>query len=121
LWLLITSGFRTYRFLPVFWRWFVPRHDGAADCGLRDRLAAARFGAGFDPATGIVRLAAPQRLRAGFREVPSGRERDPHTAFFLEANPGWAAGDELACLCELADDNLTPAGRRMVDSVWRAN
>jgi hypothetical protein len=27
LWLLITSGFRTYRFLPVFWRDFYPRYD----------------------------------------------------------------------------------------------
>src|SRR4051794_21991317 len=24
-WLLLTSGFRTYRFLPVFWREFFPR------------------------------------------------------------------------------------------------
>ncbi len=30
LWLLITSGYRTYRFLPVFWRQFYPRHDGPA-------------------------------------------------------------------------------------------
>ncbi len=28
-WLLITSGFRTYRFLPLFWREFFPRHDAA--------------------------------------------------------------------------------------------
>src|SRR5687767_6154388 len=26
-WLLITSGFRTYRFLPLFWRAFYPRYD----------------------------------------------------------------------------------------------
>ena len=26
-WLLLTSGFRTYRFLPVFWREFFPRFD----------------------------------------------------------------------------------------------
>ena len=26
-WLLLTSGFRTYRFLPVFWREFFPRYD----------------------------------------------------------------------------------------------
>ena len=28
-WLLLTSGFRTYRFLPVFWREFHPRFDAA--------------------------------------------------------------------------------------------
>ncbi len=26
-WLLLSSGFRTYRFLPVFWREFFPRFD----------------------------------------------------------------------------------------------
>ena len=26
-WLLLTSGFRTYRFLSVFWREFYPRYD----------------------------------------------------------------------------------------------
>src|SRR4030095_12234787 len=28
-WLLLTSGFRTYRFLSVFWREFWPRFDRA--------------------------------------------------------------------------------------------
>ena len=28
-WLLLTSGFRTYRFLPLFWREFLPRFDAA--------------------------------------------------------------------------------------------
>jgi hypothetical protein len=34
--------------------------------------------------------------------------------FFLERNPGHAAGDELVSLASLADDNLTPAARRMM-------
>ncbi|MEO1621839.1 MAG: hypothetical protein AAFU53_12515 [Cyanobacteria bacterium J06632_3] len=28
-WLLISSGFRTYRFLPTFWKTFYPRHNQA--------------------------------------------------------------------------------------------
>jgi len=39
---------------------------------------------------------------------------DPHVAFFVRRNPGHARGDELACLCELNESNLTRAGRRMV-------
>ena len=34
-WLLLTSGFRTYRFLPVFWREFFPRYDASAPSGIR--------------------------------------------------------------------------------------
>jgi hypothetical protein len=49
-------------------------------------------------------------------ELPSGRLADPHIAFFLERNPGWKEGDELVCLTEIAEENLTRAGRRM----WHA-
>ena len=44
-WLLLTSGFRTYRFLPVFFRNFYPRYDAdsAEDRMLLDELARERF------------------------------------------------------------------------------
>lgn len=116
-WLLLSAGFRTYRFLPVFWREFWPRAEGVMDewiRGLRDALAAGRFGAQFDAGAGVVRFACPQRLRAALAEVPAGRLRDRHVAFFLESNPGWRGGDELVCLTELGDENLTAAGRRIV-------
>jgi hypothetical protein len=116
IWLLLTSGFRTYRFLPVFWRDFWPRHEAPMTPEvqeLRDHLARERFGTLYD--SGIVRFPEPQVLREGLDEVPEGRLRDPHVAFFLEANPGWVRGDELVCVTELTEENLTPAGWRM----WR--
>lgn len=116
-WLLLSSGFRTYRFLPVFWREFWPRHGAVMPpdaCALRDALARARFGSDYDSSTGIVRFARPQRLRGRLAEVPAERRRDPHVAFFLTANPGHGAGDELVCLTELSDANLTAAGQRIV-------
>jgi hypothetical protein len=118
-WLLLTSGFRTYRFLPVFWREFHPRHDSempAGDRRLRDHLARERFGAQYDPAAGIVRFLRPQQLRGELNGVPGGRDADPHIAFFLSHNPGHERGDELVCLTELSDENLTAAGWRMVES-----
>src|SRR5262245_40054495 len=73
-WLLLTSGFRTYRFLPVFWKEFYPRHDHpipAVEQTLLRRLARERFGSQFDPATGLVRFHQPQRLRNGLSSVPA--------------------------------------------------
>jgi len=118
-WLLLTSGFRTYRFLPVFWREFFPRFDTSTPPEMKrllDQLAQERFGAQFDSHTGVVRFKNPQRLQAGLEGIPAGRERDPHTIFFLARNPGHANGDELACLTELCLENLTAAGRRMMPS-----
>ena len=116
-WLLITSGFRTYRLLSTFWQRFYPRHDEATPPGeqrLLDALAGDRFGEQYDGESGIVRLHRPQVLRPHLAGIPPQRMDDPHVEFFARRNPGHARGDELACLCELTEDNLTRAGRRMV-------
>jgi hypothetical protein len=117
-WLLLTSGFRTYRFLPVFWREFFPRFDVPTPPDLRrllEQLGRERFCAQFLPTPGIVRFASPQKLRESLKEVPAGREHDPHVSFFLSRNPGCVNGDELVCLTELCPENLTAAGRRITN------
>jgi hypothetical protein len=116
-WLLLTSGFRTYRFLPVFFQEFYPRHDRptpAAEQALLDELAGERFGDDFDPARGVVRFAqGATPLRPGLAAASPERRRDPHVEFSLARNPGHAQGDELVCITRLHPDNLTAAGRRM--------
>lgn len=116
-WLLLTSGMRTYRLLSTFWREFYPRAGVALperEGRLLEMLAREEYGAQFDAASGIVRLDDPQRLRAHLREIPAGRLMDSDVAFFVGRNRDHAAGDELVCLCEIAEHNLTRAGRRMV-------
>ena len=111
-WLLITSGFRTYRFLPVFWKEFWPRHDATKRPALLETLARERFGSRY--AEGIVRFEFPQVLRNGLKEVPPSRLTNPHVDYFIHANPGHVHGDELVCLCPLTPENQTPVGRRLV-------
>lgn len=116
-WMLLSAGFRTYRFLPVFWREFWPRFDEAIPTSirqLRDGIAEEFFGACFDRYAGVVRFAFPHRLHGRLAEIPESRLEDPHVAFFISQNPGWRNGDELVCLAEIHDGNLTPAGRRMI-------
>lgn len=116
-WLLLSSGFRTYRFLPVFWREFWPRYDATPDDDVQEMISALaheRFNGCYDERGGVVRFPRPQRLRPHLASIPEGRENDPHVRFFLERNPGHSAGDELVCLTGLGDDNLTAAGVRMV-------
>ena len=120
LWLLITSGFRTYRFLPLFWRDFFPRFDQSTPADwkrLTDSLATERFHHSYDPATGLVRFENPQRLRGSLAEIPAGRKADPHIDFFASCNPRHMQGDELVCITELSPQNLTPAGRRMATAL----
>ena len=117
MWLLIVSGFRTYRFLPVFFKHFFPSHECSATpetLGLMDKLAHERFGGFYDPNRKIVRFPHPQRLHSDLAAIPPGRRRNSHVAHFERLNPGHARGDELVCVTEIDVKNLTHAGRRML-------
>lgn len=110
-WFLISSGYRTYRYLPLFFRAFYPRDVTMKP--LIDAIASTKFGDAYDARTGVIRLATPAPLRDGVSD-PDLRMNNPHVRFFVEANPGHADGDELACLVRVDVANLTPAGLRMI-------
>ena len=115
-WLLICSGYRTYRFLTTFWKEFYPRHNASTPPrikALMEFLSRSQFGNYYDSQAGIVRFPYPQVLREGLRGIPSERQKNPHIRFFETQNPGHLQGDELVCLTEISEENLTRAGRKM--------
>ncbi len=116
-WFLLVSGFRTYRFLPVYSQFFFPRYDQSTTADIQrmmDVIASERFGDSYDAQTGIVRLGVPAILKEGYRGIPENRLKDPHIAFFADKNPGHEKGDELVCFAELSEDKFTRLGRRML-------
>lgn len=119
-WLLLTSGYRTYRFLPLFWKRFFPRYDRPVPPRIRsltDRLAHGLFGSSYRPDSGIVRFPHPHRLRSHLAGIPDRRMEDPHVRYFARRNPGAGDGDELVSLTPIREGNLTPAGRRVLRSL----
>lgn len=116
-WLLISSGYKTYRFLTVFYKEFYPCHNKPTPPemqSLMEHLAAQRYGDDYLRELGVVRFkngATP--LREGVAAVTDERLHDPHVAFYIERNPGHLNGDELVCLTRVHPDNFTPAGGRM--------
>ena len=94
-WLLISSGFRTYRYLPVFARTFYPCRAHPTPPEMRrlmDFLAADRFGDQYDAKRGIVRLRRPQMLKPGLQGIPAERLKDPHVEFFHSLERGKKSG-----------------------------
>jgi hypothetical protein len=84
-WLLICSGFRTYRFLPTFWQEFYPHYNIKTPpniSNLMTNLAKEYYGEFYQEETGIVCLEHPQILREELGEIPSGRQANPHVQFF---------------------------------------
>jgi hypothetical protein len=121
-WYLISKGYRTYRFLPVFFREFYPGHGVATPSAEQEVLHAFgrwKFGKAYDPATGIVRPRDTCRLRSGLGETTAARLRDPHLRFFFEKNPGHAMGHELCCLAPLSRENFTGAAWRVIGECSR--
>ena len=115
-WLLISSGYRTYRLLPALARRFHPNRRGPTpdrESRLMAHLAAERFGSQYDAARGVVHPDIPYQLRGGLKGIPPDRLSDPDVAFFAERNPGQESGDELVCIARIAPDNLTALGRRL--------
>jgi hypothetical protein len=120
-WFLISKGYRTYRFLPVFFREFFPRFDAetpAATNRIIDGLAGSLFADAYDPRRGLL-MAWPSknRLRPRYAGVSEHRRRDHHVRFFLDRNPDYRIGDELCCLARIHIDNFTPAALRLIDRI----
>jgi hypothetical protein len=117
-WFLISKGYKTYRFLPLFFHEFYPRvntktPDWAKD--VIDALARFKYPDSYDGGAGVIRASASKdRLRPGIAEVTSERQRDPHVRFFLERNPCHARGDELCCIAPLTRANFTAAAYRVI-------
>jgi hypothetical protein len=114
-WFLISKGYKTYHFLPLFFHEFYPRAGVPTPprfAAVIDALAGQKFPAAYDRAAGIVR-AGPRscRLRPGVADVAE-RLNDPHVRFFAQRNPGHADGDELCCIAPLTPANFTPAAYR---------
>jgi hypothetical protein len=117
-WFLISKGYKTYRFLPVFFHEFYPRYDAPTPIWAReviDVLGRARYPAAYDPTAGIIR-AGPEkdRLRDGVADITPERLRDPHVRFFVQQNPGHLQGEELCCLAPLVRNNFTTAAHRVL-------
>jgi len=115
-WFLISKGYRTYLYLPLFFHAFYPRAGVATppfERALIHALATRRYPGAFNPETGVIEH-AHDRLRPALAVVSEHRRRHPHVAFFLARNPGYARGHELACVAEISPENMKALARRML-------
>lgn len=117
-WFLISKGYKTYRFLPVFFHEFYPRVGVTTPpqmAKVMTTLGRGKFREAFDAQAGVIR-AYPGKdwLRSGVAAITAERLHDPHVRFFLERNPGHARGEELCCLAPLSRENFTAAAYRVI-------
>ncbi|HVE53586.1 MAG TPA: hypothetical protein VNB23_09415 [Ramlibacter sp.] len=115
-WFLLVKGHRTYRYLHVFARSFHPgQAPEGSDLGeLCQWLARDRFPDDYNPATGVVEFARSRgHLNSELAEPRADELARPGVAYFLARNPGFRVGHELACVCDIAQDNMKPLTLRL--------
>jgi hypothetical protein len=123
-WFLISKGFRTYLYLPLFFHDFYPCRAGPTprfEQRVLDTVALAKFPGDYQPQTGLITFPDSQgQLKSDLAEVPERRLKHPHVKFFLERNPDYWRGTELACLAEISPLNMQLFAGRIVSSMQPA-
>jgi hypothetical protein len=81
---------------------------------LGHQLAQEKFGDNYNSTTGVVEF-RPSRgqLKLSLAQATPQELTKPATQFFLERNPGYRAGHELVCICELELHNMKPLTARI--------
>lgn len=114
-WMLISKGWRTYKFFPLFLKDFYPNKSVPTPDYFRyfiDKLGEQKFGNEYK--NGIIRQKDPDFLKVGKNDVPEHKKSDEDVQFFLKTNPEFYEGNELVCVAKLHPDNLTKAGLRLL-------
>jgi len=122
-WLLISKGYRTYLYLPLFFTRYYPSPSEATppfEQDVIDALATQKFGDCYRRASGTLEF--PERLGnliPRLAAVPPARQRDPRVRFFLQRNPTYTLGTELVCLAEISPGNMRSIAARALAEVER--
>lgn len=109
-WYLISKGHRTYMYLPLFLKEYYPSATGTPPARLKnilDDCSRRMFGNCWYPEEGLIRFPEPRgALKPELAQATFAKKHKPDVRFFLEKNPEFYKGNELACLASLAPDNI---------------
>jgi len=119
-WSLISKGYRTYLYLPLYFKQYYPHYEYVLERerGITSQYMAHRYGQQYDPNSNIIRHHPPaDKLKAQLCQVPHNKQTNPHVRYFIQQNPAYWNGDELACLAEVGYHNMTSIARRIMDRI----
>ncbi len=129
-WYLLSKGHRTYMYLPLFFKRYFPAAEPSRHWDEGGKLAALcseqLFPESWLPSCGVIHFNEQHgQVNATLAENTRRRSHHPQVDFFLRKNPGFDGGDELACVAELAPENLHHRVRAMMkegmtkSSIWK--
>lgn len=105
-WFLISKGPKTYTVMANNFPEHYPRFDAATPLAFQaamDTFYGAKYGPQYDALRGIV-CPDPEQNYALSPDLGAQTAEptfNPRVAYFLKSNPGWLAGEELACIARV--------------------
>ncbi len=117
-WLLMSKGYKTYKYLSSFYKEFYPRFDKSTpdfEQKLINYFGEKFYPLNYDKNTGIIVLNGKKDyLKEEFSKIPEEKLKDKNIEFFVRKNPFYYKGNELVCISELSEENLNKAGKRVL-------
>jgi len=111
-WLLTTKGYKTYRYLPVFFKDYFPsptKELSDFEANILSYIGKELFNGKFDGNRWIIHAKEKdQRLRPGVADITEAKRNKEEIVYFEKMNPNYPLGDELVCLAQFNEQNLKP-------------
>jgi hypothetical protein len=115
-WFLISKGYKTYKFLPTYFRRFYPCYNLETpefEKKLIDAFGLMKFPGNYNPDKGVIQMnGTKDYLKPNIADITEKRLKDPHIAFFAKKNPGYYKGNELVCIAKISQENMQPIVHR---------
>lgn len=117
-WLLLSKGYKTYKFLPVFFNEFYPRANTQTpefEQAILDNYGYTYYKEFYNKEKGIIEMNQQKDyLKDWLADIPESKLKDENIAFFANKNPDYSKGNELVCLARITRENLKKSGRKIV-------
>lgn len=117
-WFLISKGYKTYKYLPLYFKEFYPCYDKMTplfEKAVIDHLATIKYPHEYNPQKGTIHFKeSAECLKKGVADINESKLKNPHINFFVRANPDYFLGDELVCIARLNRDNFREIFYRVV-------
>lgn len=118
-WLLISKGYKTYKYLNTFFKTYYPNPNfeiPKLEQSIIDKFGELFYQEKYDKQAGILRMnKTKDYLKEEFAKISDEkRKTDKIVQFFLKKNPEYYMGNELICITDLSLDNVNNAGKRLL-------
>ena len=109
-WFLIVKGYKTYKFLPTFYKEFYPNYKAETPekfKNIMDLFGEIKYPNEYNKENGVIEYKGiKDSLKKGVADITKKELKDKNVQFFLESNPNYEKGNDLVCITSLKIENL---------------